>query len=472
MRRRLLLTYVSLLIAVLLALELPLAATIASRDTQHVFIDRLNDTARYASIAEEAVRTGRTATLESELRSYGEVFGIEAFAVNRDQQVIAQSHEFIDLQQPDVQARLRSALGGGRDEGRVVWPWGDAPMVVAEPVDVDGEVLGAVVTISPTDRLRGRIGRGWALLAAVGLVTLLLSGLAAVPVTRWVLRPVHDLDDAAHGITAGNLQARVSGATGPIELQRLAHSFNVMADTVSESLERQRAFVAQASHQLRNPLTALQLRVENLGEYVGAAGAEELHIAMDEAARLARILDALLALARAESGQLTLETVDVASVMADRVAAWEPVAARRSARITALDSGGPAYAVCQAGALDQVLDALVDNALKFGPPGVAVTLRAAQNSDGTVEVHVCDDGPGLADEERQQATARFWRGRADQNVEGSGLGLSVAAALVKASGGSLDLLRGGPSGLDARITLRAADAGDHGEPVDQGLPSR
>jgi signal transduction histidine kinase len=460
--RRLLLTYVSLLTSVLFALEIPLAATIASRDTQHVFIDRLNDTARYASVAEEAVRSGRALTLEAELRRYGDTYGIDAFVVDRDRQVIAQSSDFIDMEQPDVRARLDAALAGGRETGRVVWPWSDAPLVVAEPVDLGGEVLGAVVTISPTDQLRSRTARGWAVLAAVGLLTLALSWLAAVPVTRWVLRPVHDLDEAAHGLTAGNLQARVSGATGPIELQRLAHSFNVMADTVVESLERQRAFVAQASHQLRNPLTALQLRVENLTEYVGAAGEEELHIAMEESARLARILDALLALARAESGQVELETVDTAQAIVDRVAAWRPVAERRSARVTAMTAGGPAYAVCQAGALDQVLDALVDNALKFGPPGVTVALSAAQNADGTVEVHVRDDGPGLADDERQQATARFWRGRADQNIEGSGLGLSVVAALLKASGGALDLLPNSPSGLDARVTLRAAAPDDHG----------
>lgn len=467
MRRRLLLTYVSLLTAVLFALEIPLAATIAYRDTQHVFIDRLNDTGRFASIAEEAVRTGHTVRLKADLQRYGQVFDIEAFVVNRDRQVIAQSHEFIDMQRPEVQARLDSALGGNRAQlGQVIWPWSDANLVVAEPVSRSGEVLGAVVTISPPNRLRERTGRGWAIIAGIGLVALALSWLAVVPVTRWVLRPVLDLDDAAHGITAGNLQARVSGHTGPIELQRLAHSFNVMADTVSESLERQRAFVAQASHQLRNPLTALQLRVENLGEYVGAAGEEELHIAMDEAARLARILDALLALARAESGQLTLETVDTTEAIRERVAAWRPVADRHSATVTAVTAAGPAYAVCQAGALDQVLDALVDNAVKFGPAGVTVTLSSQQNADGTVEVHVCDNGPGLADDERQQATARFWRGRADQNVEGSGLGLSVAAALLKASGGSLDLLPNRPGGLDARITLRGA------VPDDQGLASR
>jgi signal transduction histidine kinase len=463
--RRLLLTYVSLLTSVLFALEIPLAATIASRDTQHVFIDRLNDTARYASIAEEAVRSGRPVPLEAELERYDQTYEIQAFAVDRDGQVIAQSRAFIDMEQPDVRARLGAALAGGRQTGRVIWPWSDAPLVVAEPVDLGGEVLGAVVTISPTDRLRARTGRGWAVLAAIGLLTLALSWLAAVPVTRWVLRPVHDLDEAAHGITAGDLQARVSGATGPIELQRLAQSFNVMADTVSESLERQRAFVAQASHQLRNPLTALQLRVENLGEFVGAAGEDELHIAMEEAARLARILDALLALARAESGQVELEAVDTAQAILDRVAAWRPVAERRSGRVAAV-ADGPAYAVCQAGALDQVLDALVDNALKFGPPGVTVTLSATQNADGTVEVHVRDDGPGLADDERQQATARFWRGRADQNIEGSGLGLSVVAALLKASGGALDLLPNTPRGLDARVTLRAA------APDDQGLTSR
>jgi signal transduction histidine kinase len=232
----------------------------------------------------------------------------------------------------------------------------------------------------------------------------------------------------------------------------MARSFNTMADHVTDALEWPRAFVAQASHQMRNPLTALRLRVEELGTFIpDPGGSEEHRLAVEETDRLRRILDGLLALAQAERGQHHVETVDAAKTADERVAGWRPLADQCG--IT-LQRKGSESAVARAvpTAVGQALDALIDNALKFAGTGATVTVQVDASPD-SVALHVIDDGPGLGDTERMRATERFWRGPGTQNVDGSWLGLPIAAVLVKASGGELDLLPGQPRGLDARLTF-------------------
>src|SRR5262249_42571197 len=133
------------------------------------------------------------------------------------------------------------------------------------PVNDGGEVIGAVLTVSTTQRVRRSIAVWWAALAAIGLLAVSAGVMTAFRLAGWVLRPVTVLDVVTHDIAAGDGMARVPTQQGPPELRRLAASFNEMADAVADALERQRAFVAHASHQLRNPLTALRLRVEELG---------------------------------------------------------------------------------------------------------------------------------------------------------------------------------------------------------------
>lgn len=457
MRRRILRTYLLLLVLVLATLAVPLGTAIAARDTQQVFIDRQGDTVRFAALAERALRASELVALRAELETYHRVYGITAMVFDAEGALVAASGPPIDA----PSARIAAALGGESTPfAGPAWPWDPTELVVAEPVGRGGEVLGAAVTISPTQRLRGRIARAWAVLGGLGVVGLLASAGSAVPVSRWILGPVHDLDATAHELTAGHLDARAAADTGPPELRRLAHSFNQMADTVTGALAVQRAFVAHASHQLRNPLTALRLRVENLGDHIGAAGAADHLAALEEASRLATILDALLALARAEGAAGALEVVDVAGLADQRVAAWEPVA--RAGGLHLMRRSGCGHvtgtvAVAAApGTLDQALDALIDNALKFAGPGATVEVRVDRpRPEGPVEVHVVDSGPGLGPADREQALERFWRAGAHQNVDGSGLGLSIVAVLVEASGGRLDLLAREPHGLDARIRLPA-----------------
>ena len=164
-------------------------------------------------------------------------------------------------------------------------------------------------------------------MAALGLAALL-----TVPLSRWVLRPVRRLDDAVHTLTDGDLTARAEPGQGPPELRRLVADFNRMAEALRASSAQQRALVADASHQLRNPLAALRLRVDALESVLVPGGREDHRLAVGELERLTRVLDDTLALARAQDGADEPVAVDVRECARDRLRAWSAAAALRTPR--------------------------------------------------------------------------------------------------------------------------------------------
>jgi signal transduction histidine kinase len=246
------------------------------------------------------------------------------------------------------------------------------------------------------------------------------------------------------------MKSRVAAAGGPPELRRLARSFNEMADNVEEVLDQQRAFVADASHQLRNPLSALLLRIELLGLEL-PDGHEEIGKVREEGKRLASVLDDLLGLALAEHAEADLALTDIADLAAERVEAWLPVAVREGVE---LDYAGVAAATGWADpvALSSALDAVVDNALKFTPQGECVRVSTQVRGE-SVAVIVADGGPGLTDDEISRIGDRFWRSSRHQNIDGSGLGLSIARVLLGQGGGTISYAPGDPHGLRVTLTV-------------------
>ncbi|MFG2046837.1 ATP-binding protein [Micromonospora sp. NPDC048935] len=465
MRRRLVISYLLLMVLVLIALETPLAVTMASRETEQVRADRLADATRFASLAGPALRDGGPGPIESELTSYDNLYAIGAAIVDRDGSTSVASPSW----RPGVGVAsvLDMALSGQQTSApELVWPWTTGPVVVAVPINDGGEVLGAVVIVTPADPIRRAVTVWWSLLALAGLLAVLACVLTAFGLAGWVLRPVTELDAVTHEIAEGDRGARVQQRPGPPELRRLAASFNHMADVVSDVMDRQRAFVAHASHQLRNPLTALRLRVEELGpSLTDPEGRAEHRLALEETDRLALVLDALLTLARAEREENERVTVDAAAVAASRVAAWAPLARHRSVALRLTTTDAPAYAQTVPTAVDQALDALIDNAVKFSGAGGAVTVSVARRDDG-VALEVRDSGPGMTGSQLGQATERFWRAPDAQNVDGAGLGLTIAAVLVDASDGRLTMRPGQTRGLVAALWFPAP------EPVPDPEPDR
>lgn len=494
MRRRVMTVYVALMIIAGLGLAVPLCTTLAARASASMTADRTTDAARFAGLAETSVVLGAAGVMDSELRVYQELYGIQALVLDTDSQVVAASSPGLELTDlvrslghdtdvvPEV---VRSAQAGTRIAAvDTIWPWQRTPLMVAEPVVSGGEVIGVVVTSSPVGALSREVALQWAVVL-VGVILLLGAGaLAAGPLTRWVLRPVAELDQAANEISGGRgLEVRVPSDTGPPELRHVARSFNRMASTITELLSRQRTFVAYAGHQVRNPLAALRIRVETLGLHLNGAAAVDHALALEEVDRLTRTCDSLITLAQADDdGAIELVAVQVQDVIAGRVRAWEPIADRAGARLVHTD-GEPYQVQSIGGSIEQVLDALIDNAIKFGGPGVTVRIAAQLGSpdqssstrtgpEGTeaprwLELTVQDDGPGLDAEQRRRAVRPFWRfvasgrdegtgaaGPVAEAAGGSGLGLSVVVTLVELQGGELALTEPPTGqGMVARLRL-------------------
>jgi signal transduction histidine kinase len=448
--RRLLVLIVPLLVALVAALGVPLAFAVVQRESQETYLDRLGDASRFASLAENALASGRLTALREELVRYDRLYGISAALVGTDGTVLESSRTPFPLTDEHVEVGLRAAFGGYRGEtDQSVWPWEEVNLVVVEPVGRDSEVVAAVVTISPTDGLRSAILRQWGVLALIGLIPMLGVVAVAWPMSRWVLRPVRTLDEATAAVAGGRLDARADELGGPPELRRLAASFNAMVDVVGRALRRQRAFVADASHQLRNPLASLRLAVDNLAHHVtDDEGREAQRIAVDEAEEMGRVLDALLAATRLDSASAA-EPVDLDGLLATHVPGWRALAGDMRLEV---DVPPGLRALEPPGGLGSVLDELVGNAIRLSG-GTAVKIWATPANDH-VELHVTDDGTGLSDDERSAALSRFWRAPRHQNIPGTGLGLAICAELIESAGGHLTLHPADPHGLDATIHLR------------------
>ncbi|MEV0120308.1 HAMP domain-containing sensor histidine kinase [Streptomyces sp. NPDC050703] len=463
MRSRLLPLLIVLMAGVLLALGFPLAVSVAAAQQQKVVVDRIDDTARFASLAQfvterpsggSRVREAtdeRRETLQKELDDYYEVYGIRAGVFYRDDGPMASAPASWYLPADgDVREAFQEALRSrGSHDPEQVWPWQRGRLAIASPVIRDGDVVAVVVTDSPTGRMRSRTLYGWLLIGAGESAAMLLAVGAALRLTGWVLRPVRVLDATTHDIATGRLKSRVAATGGPPELRRLARSFNEMADNVQDVLEQQRAFVADASHQLRNPLSALLLRIELLALEL-PEGNEEIASVRTEGKRLAQVLDDLLDLALAEHAAPDLCLTDVGALAAERVASWRPLADERGVRLSGACPATTGWA--DPVALSSALDAVIDNALKFTPEGGSVRVAVA-SGNGTTTVVVSDEGPGLTDDELARVGDRFWRSNRHQNVKGSGLGLSISRALLAAGGGSLAYERNEPHGLKVTVGL-------------------
>ncbi len=292
------------------------------------------------------------------------------------------------------------------------------------------------------------VTRYWLILLAIAAIILALAALVGVQLAAFVIRPLRDLERAAAAVGDGDLAARAPEDEGPPEVRSLAAVFNETVGRLDQLLRSQSEFVADASHQLRTPLTALRLRLENLERDLAEPGRADLEGALAEVERLTRLVEALLVLARADARAAPAGEVDLRELVEERVAAWEARADDLDVRLVCDASGGGSARASQDG-LRQVLDNLIENALEASPPQGTVTVVAAGG-----ELRVRDEGSGLTPEQRARAFDRFWRGRPGT---GSGLGLAIVRRLVEADGGEVELLPATGGGVEAVVKLSRSD---------------
>jgi signal transduction histidine kinase len=323
-------------------------------------------------------------------------------------------------------------------------------LIEAVSVGDDGNLAGVAVLARSADSMDDRIAVIWAWLAGTGAGVLLLGVVFARWLGRWVTRPLNVLGATAARFGDGVLEARAPTGGGPGEVRALALTFNRMAERTATLIGSHREWVADVSHQLRTPLTALRLRVDVLAGEADDATAAQLAGLQVEMTRLASLVDGLIAVARAEASVPRPVAVRADEAAADRVAAWEPVARERGVtlRVAAVE---PAVARLGPGDLEQMLDNLIANALESVPGGgrVEVGVLAAP---GLVEVRVVDDGPGMSEHARRTAFRRFGR----SGTGGNGLGLAIVRRLATVNGAEADLEQTPGGGLTAVLRLPAA----------------
>ncbi|MFC5729739.1 MULTISPECIES: sensor histidine kinase [Nocardioides] len=458
MERRVRLVVGLLLLTTVLSLSVPLALTLAERRTSRLAVERDR---QLAVLAEEAASGDATQLVER----YHAVYGEPVLVVDADGRVIAAAGE-LDPSSPEVAESIR--LGLLDDPSRplpLVFPWTTADPLRGSTSTEGGEVATLALTRIGTEHAARDVLRYWAVLVVVGVALLLAAAVLTRALSRWAMRPVHSLEETARSIARGGQGAAVL-ATGPAELQELVAEFNRMVAAVQRSLDQQRRLVADASHQLRNPLAAIRLRADNLRTHLAETGVRTHAGLLRELDRLERLLDQLLSLARAQEAANTLaagqasatDTAPLDDVVLDRIEAWGPVAQEHEQRLTV--AGALPSVPVPRDDLGQVLDVLLDNATRYAGRGAVITVTA--HADDGVHCVVADDGPGLPADDWHRATERFWRG--STSGDGSGLGLSIAREIVAARQGTLRI-RPGDNGTG---TIAEARLGPGSEPSGDG----
>lgn len=452
MTRRLLLSYLSITVLVLAALVLPLGLTFANHESDVLLAGIERDTHAVASLVEEDLETGTPPRIDALLAQYrtggGRIVVVDVRGIS-----VADS-DAVGGPQEDFSTRseIGTALTGQRAEG-IRWSQtlGHNLMYVALPVTSAGIVYGAVRISYPTTELDARVQQNWLRLSALSAAVLAAVTAIGFVLARGVTRPVRGLRAVADQLSHGRLGARADTRMGAPELRSLAGTVNTMADRLQHLVESQRLFVADASHQLRTPLTALRLRLENLDPHLPVDQRPKLDAALRETVRLGQLVDSLLALARADTGA-ELTAVDATEAVAERIDAWRPVATEQHVRLDWHAETCPPVPVVP-GSLEQILDNLLSNAIAASPPDTTVTVHIGPKGSDAIEVRVSDHGPGLNEEQRRRAFEPFWRAPGATPGSGFGLGLAITRRLAEASGGSVRLTEV-PEGTGVQAIVR------------------
>lgn len=317
---------------------------------------------------------------------------------------------------------------------------------LAVPAEFNDEVVGTfVVAVFMEDRLDA-IGQ----VIRTGIVTYGIA-IACASALAWfvagqVLRPLNQLTEAAHSVSESDWTRRIDVA-GDDQIAFLARTFNEMLDRLEAAFEAQRRLIDDAGHELRTPITVIRGHLE-LMEDDPAAREETLRLVMDELARMGRMVDDLLLLARADHADFLLRRPFDVDDLVDDIALKARMLDDRGWEVTQRAS------VVVEGDQQRVTQALMNlcrNAVEHTPPGTSVRL-GSEVRGGQVGLWVEDDGPGISHEDQQRIFERFATGPdASLGADGAGLGLAIAKVIADAHGG--DIVLDSAPGEGARFTL-------------------
>ncbi|WP_277207848.1 sensor histidine kinase [Isoptericola croceus] len=421
MIRRLTVSYVVLVAAALLAFKVPLSVPVGA----HLRDD-----------TEAAVH--RDAATMALLLAHGEEASLDSLATTM---------QVYELETPGS-VEILDAWSGSITTA----DWSADALVVTVPAPPNG----AVQITYPTSALDDRVWETWMLRALLGVgILAVAAGLGAWAVRR-LTRPLGDLSAMASRLSEGDLTARTP-VTGPSETQTLARALNSGAERLESLIAAQQVFVADASHQLRTPLTALRLSLDNIADGVDDVDVrQDVEQANREVVRMSRLVDGLLVLARSEARTGSAVPASLTQELEQRLALWRLEGDERGVRfrLTGAWQAQPVV-LTSPGQVGQVLDNVLANALAVSPRGSTIRLDVQAAGDGVV-LEVRDEGPGMTAAEKARAFDRFWRGPGHTGPAGSGLGLAIVHQLVADAGGSVVLDDAPTGGLSVRISWRPA----------------
>jgi signal transduction histidine kinase len=469
LRLLLLAAFAYVLLLAILALEVPLALNVTRRIDAEVKAQAASEAQLVAASASGRQGEALDRLVDTAARQLG---GRVIVVDDRGRLVSDSAGEGLVGRDYGDRPEIEQALATGRTaQGRRQSDTLDEEVLAtAAPIAGEGD-LGAVRITQSVDAIDERVRRDVLGLAAVGLAALAFGLLFAWVLASTLSRPLRGLAEAARRVEAGDLEARAEPG-GASEQREVAEAFNDMTDRLERVLAAQREFVANASHQLRTPLTGLRLRIEAAALQADDPKlAAELEAAEREAERLGRLVTSLLALAREGERPGPARAVSLAEAARAAVDRWTPQAAAKGTRVEAVGHDD-AVALASEEDVAIVLDNLIENALHYSPAGTEVTVgwrREGKSAVLTVE----DEGPGLAPGEEARVFERFARGSAGGGAPGSGLGLPIVATLVRRWRGSASIGARPGGGAAARIALPAGEPGSLpslDRPLDRALP--
>ena len=465
MTKRFVAAALSLVLAMLVLLGIPFLRTVEKFERERLRLELVNDAVAIGARAEDLLSEDRPidASTSEAIHTYADQTATRVVIVDRKGSVWADTAGPIDsaanVNSPTADARSMknrpefiSALQG--NFAAITRPsatLGYTSLFVAVPVSSSGIILGATRVNIPTLSIDQRIAVQRTHLIGFGLAMATLVTLFAIALSRWLGKPIADLHEATRQVGAGRLATRARTNRGPSDLRLLASEFNAMAERLDDLMNTQQAFVADASHELRSPLTAIRLQIEAM-EYDTAEGTEvRRQRALDEVNRLSRNVDGLLVLARQDQSDHARQRTNVSDLVSARAEFWSSLIQERELRLSTQIHHG-LHTRLNPDRFITVFDNLISNAIEAAPPSSTISVTA-DSSQGRVVVHIVDNGPGMSPQQRIAAFDRFWRATTKRTaLGGSGLGLAIARKLVAADHGTIRLDEALPSGIDAVLT--------------------
>ena len=425
-----------MLVLAIVALEVPLAESVADRVDAEVRSDARAQAALAAGTVADLLGPGARSQRQRVADVVAENARGRVIVVDRRGRLLVDSERTRSGGDYSARPEIVAALDGrpGQLE-RTSQSLGQTLLATSAPVLRNGRPAGAVRITQSIDAVDRAVHRAWLGLALIGLTVLGLGLLAGSLIAGQITRPLTRLDRAALLVAEGDLAARAP-VEGSTEQRTLARTFNLMTARLERLVASQKEFVADASHQLRTPLTGLRLRMESVqASRLEPDAATDVDAALDELDRMSLIISELLELSRAGERDAAGERLAIADVAARAAERWRATAAERAQTVTA--SADPASgSAWMAGAdADRIVDVLVENALRYSAAGTEVEIVATA---GGLEVR--DRGAGIEPGEGEAVFERFHRGSAGRRVAaGSGLGLPIARELARRWSGEVAL---------------------------------